>query len=142
MKVEMKLKLLDRNCLPYKKHESDSGMDLKARLPQLLSLGQHEVKMIPVGIAIELPDGYEALIRPRSSLNKAGVLAALGTIDNQYRGELAVVLVNTTDMPYHINPYDRIAQLVVQPIVETSVYITDTLSDTERGAGGFGSTGK
>lgn len=140
--VEMKIKLLDPLCLPYKKYESDSGMDLKARIPKLVSLGQHSTLLVPTGVCIQLPEGYEALVRPRSSLNKIGILATLGTIDNEYRGEISIVLVNTTDRPFHINPYDRLAQLVIQQSIIPTLHIVNELDNTERGDGGFGSTGR
>lgn len=139
MQIEMKIKLLDKFCMPFKKHESDSGYDLKARIDKVISVSQHGTAKIPTGICIELPIGYEAVVRSRSSMYEVGMDCS-GTIDNGYRGEIYVLLHNQTDQPYHVQPYQRIAQLVVQQVIIPSLYITTELSATERGTDGFGST--
>lgn len=140
--VEIKIKLVDENCMPYKKYETDSGMDLRARIPRLISLGQWDTKIIPSGICIELPEGYEAEIKPRSGLSSQGVVAEIGTIDNEYRGEIGIILTNNSSKPYHIEPYERIAQLTIKEIIKPKLTITNSLTDTNRGSNGFGSTGR
>lgn len=136
----MRIKLLDKNCKPIRTHETDSGLDLKARLSQRISVSQHTTVKIPTGIIIELPKGYEGQVRPRSSVFEKGIYIN-GTIDNGYRGEIIMIVVNTTDTPYIINPYDRIAQLVVCPVLTPELEFVDELSTTERSDNGFGSTG-
>ncbi|WP_218915190.1 dUTP diphosphatase [Caldanaerobius polysaccharolyticus] len=138
---ELKIVLIDKNCEPVRAYPTDSGLDLKARLDHEVVLQPYECLTVPVGIAIELPPGYEGQIRPRSGWSKAGLLAVYGTVDNGYRGELMVTLCNVVKTPHVIRPYDRIAQLVVAPVhIPKLVYVT-TLSETERGSHGFGSTG-
>jgi dUTP pyrophosphatase len=141
----MKLKLLDKNCKPHRAHKTDSGLDLRARLDLSMVLQPMWTRVVPTGVAIELPLGYEAQVRPRSGLSKMGVIAAFGTIDNGYTGEIGVTLINTSLDRIIIEPYERIAQLVIAPIFipefEYKEY-KDELSETERGASGFGSTGR
>ncbi len=138
----MKIKLLDKNCKPYRAYETDSGLDLRARIPDMITLQPIQTKLIPVGVAIELPPGYEAQIRPRSGLSKQGILATFGTIDNSYRGEIKVTLINITTKEMIIEPYERIAQLVVAPVVIPKIEYVKELSKTERGKNGHGSTGR
>jgi dUTP pyrophosphatase len=140
-KIKLDICLLDKNCMPYKKYETDTGMDLKARIPKLISLSQFQTLKIPTGIAVQVPDGYALQVRPRSGLAVQGVVAEIGTIDNSYRGEINVILTNNSVQPLHINPYDRIAQLVVEKVYIPTINIVDTLEQTERGDNGFGSTG-
>ena len=100
--------------------------------------------MIGTGLFFEIPEGYEVQIRPRSGLaakNGVTVLNTPGTIDSDYRGEIKVILINLGEKDFVINSGDRIAQMVIAPVTQASFEITDSLSDTERGAGGFGSTG-
>jgi dUTP pyrophosphatase len=120
----------------------DSGLDLRARLDDSIYLLPMDHALIPTGIAIELEPGYEAQIRPRSGLNKLGILATFGTIDNSYRGEIKVVLINTSMQRYEVKPYDRIAQLVIAPVYIPNIEYVNELSETDRGENGFGSTGK
>jgi dUTP pyrophosphatase len=140
-KIDMKIKLLNKDCMPFKKHESDSGLDLKARIDKRISIPQHSVVKIPTGICIELPEGYEARVQHRSSMSASGILCQ-GLIDNAYRGEIIAILHNTTDQPFLVNPYDRIAQLTLHEIIYPNITFTTELSDTERGNGGLGSTGR
>lgn len=137
----MKIKLIDKNCEPYRAYATDSGMDLRARLKTALVIHPMQYETIPVGIAVEFELGYEGQIRPRSGLSKRGIIAATGTIDNDYRGEIAVTLINLSGRPVEVKPYDRIAQLVVAPVHIPEIEYVDRLSDSERGAKGFGSTG-
>ena len=121
-----------------------AGLDLVAALPADLVLAPGQRALIGTGIAIALPAEFEAQVRPRSGLAlKAGVtvLNSPGTIDADYRGEIGVILVNHGDSPYTVRRGDRIAQLVVAPVVRAAWQVTDSLPSSERAAGGFGSTG-
>lgn len=137
----MKIKLLDKNCKPYRAHKTDSGLDLRARLDLSMVLQPMWTRVIPTGVAIELPPGYEAQVRPRSGLSKQGVFAAFGTVDNGYTGEIKVTLTNISMERIEIEPYERIAQLVITPVVIPEVKYVDELTETERGDKGHGSTG-
>ena len=122
-----------------------AGLDLKASISESVTLAPLGRALIPTGLYIELPQGTEAQIRPRSGLAaKSGitVLNAPGTIDADYRGEIKVILVNLSDTEFVVNPGERIAQMVVARYEKIVWEETDSLEDTERGAGGFGSTGK
>jgi dUTP pyrophosphatase len=101
-----------------------------------------DVVLLGTGLSIELPPGYEAQVRPRSGLSRFGVLAAFGTVDCDYRGEIGVVLSNVTDHDYMVNMGERIAQLAIVPITQYQIDEVEELSETERGACGFGSTGR
>ena len=139
----LKIKLLNPNCRPHRTHSTDSGLDLRASIDRKIVLMPHETVTIPTGIAIELPKGYEGQIRPRSSFSKAGILSPLGTIDNGYRGEVKVILINTSDLrPCIIKPYERIAQLVIAPVTIPTIEYVGVLEEAERGDNGFGSTGR
>ncbi len=129
--------------LPAYAHDGDAGLDLFAAVD--LTIDPAEWRSVPTGVAIELPEGTEGQVRPRSGLARdhgVTVLNAPGTIDEGYRGELAVLLVNHGRQPFHVTRGSRIAQLVVQRRVSVVVADVETLSDTPRGAGGFGSTGR
>ena len=124
--------------------EKSAGMDLKANIDEPIVLGSLERALVPTGIYMALPDGTEAQVRPRSGLAaKFGisVLNAPGTIDADYRGEVKVILVNLSSEPFVVNPGERIAQLVVARYEKVEWEEVDTLDETDRGAGGFGSTG-
>jgi dUTP pyrophosphatase len=121
-----------------------AGADLHAALAATVTLGPGERLLVPTGLLFELPAGYEAQVRPRSGLAlKYGitVLNSPGTIDADYRGEVSVLLYNTGNFPYVIEPLSRIAQLVVAPVVQATFIAAESLSVTTRGAGGYGSTG-
>jgi len=134
--------------VPYPSYATDgsAAMDLYACTGSDIALLPLEKKLIPTGIAIEIPDsGYMALVCARSGLGvKHGVTLSngVGVIDSDYRGELMVGLINLSDTPYTIKKGDRIAQLIVLPIAKCQVEICERLSDTPRGTGGFGSTGR
>ena len=120
-------------------------MDLKANIDEPVTLGPLERAMIPTGIFIALPDGTEAQVRPRSGLaakHGISVLNAPGTIDADYRGEVKVILVNLSNEPFVVNPGERIAQMVVARYEKVEWEEVESLDETERGAGGFGSTGR
>ena len=131
--------------LPSFATTNSAGVDLRANLTEPVTLGALERKIIGTGLKIALPEGYEAQVRPRSGLAaKHGltVLNAPGTIDADYRGEIGVILVNLSNNSFTINPGERIAQLVIAKYEQVSWNLTESLDTTERGSGGFGSTGK
>ena len=120
-------------------------MDIRAYLEQPVIIKPGERKMIPTGLFMEFEPGYEVQIRARSGLaakHGVTVLNTPGTIDADYRGEIKVILVNLSDQPFEIVPGERIAQMVFLPYLKANITEVDELDDTERGAGGFGSTGK
>lgn len=132
---------------PSYESEGAAGMDLRAALPEghPVIIGPLERALIPTGLAIELPQGFEAQIRPRSGLAiKSGitVLNTPGTIDSDYRGEIKVILINLSDHPFELNRADRIAQMVIAPVCQATLEKVASLSLTKRGEKGFGSTGK
>ena len=123
---------------------SAAGMDLRANLSEPLTLKSLQRAMIPTGLFIELPQGYEAQIRPRSGLAaKHGIslLNTPGTIDADYRGEIKIIVVNLSGQDFLLNPGERIAQMIVNQYEKVEWLPVETLADSERGAGGFGSTG-
>ena len=142
----MKVKIVNKSKYPAPQYatELSAGMDLKANIDQPVILGSLDRAMIPTGLFIELPAGYEAQVRPRSGLAaKHGitVTTAPGTIDADYRGEICVLLVNLGREPFIINPGERIAQMVVARHERVDWVQVESLAESERGAGGFGSTG-
>ena len=147
MTPTVRLKLLDHAVTaPSYETAGAAGADLAAAVPEdaPVEIAPGARAMIPTGIAIALPEGYEAQIRPRSGLaarEGVTIINAPGTIDADYRGEIQVVLINLGDAPVRISRGDRIAQMVIAPAPQAAFVETDTLDDTERGAGGFGSTG-
>lgn len=133
-----------KNATPAYATAQSAGMDLRADLQESLIINPLERKMVPTGLFIELPVGYEAQVRPRSGLAaKHGitVLNSPGTIDADYRGEIKVILVNLSNEPFEIQNGERIAQMVIAKHETVQWTEVDELSDTERGAGGFGSSG-
>ncbi|NPA43190.1 MAG: dUTP diphosphatase [Chlorobi bacterium] len=143
----MKIPIVNHSPHPMPAYETagSAGMDLRAWLEAPVTLAPGERKLIPTGIRIALPDGYEAQIRPRSGLAaKHGItlLNTPGTIDSDYRGEIKVILINLSDRPFTVHDGDRIAQMVVSRYEKARWIPADTLDETSRGEGGFGSTGK
>lgn len=143
----MKIKIVNRSAydLPSYETRASAGMDLRANISAPVTLQSLERAVIPTGLFIELPEGYEAQVRPRSGLAaKKGitVLNSPGTIDADYRGEIGVILVNLSNESFTVNPGERVAQMVVARHERADWDQTDALSVTERGSGGFGSTGK
>lgn len=131
--------------LPAYQSHGASGFDVRAQLDQPLTLKPMERALVPTGLTFEIPVGYEIQARPRSGLAAKQGLSVLntpGTIDADYRGEVKVILVNLGQEPIVINDQERCAQFVICPIIQASFHLVDELSDTARGAGGFGSTGK
>lgn len=130
--------------LPAYATPSAAGMDLLAALAEPVTLAPGERRLVPSGIALALPEGFEAQVRPRSGLalrHGVTVLNSPGTIDADYRGEVGVLLVNLGEAPFTVARGDRIAQMVVAPVARASWSETADLPESERGAGGFGSTG-
>lgn len=136
--------------LPSYETAGAAGADVRANLPREMRnvgfvLGPMERKVVPTGLRVEIPQGYEIQIRPRSGLAlKHGISLpnTPGTIDSDYRGSLGILLINFGSEPFVIQHGDRIAQLVVAPVVQARFALADALSDSARGAGGFGSTGR
>lgn len=121
-----------------------AGMDLRADLETSIRLNPMERKLIPTGLSIELPEGFEAQIRPRSGLafkHGIGIVNSPGTIDADYRGEIKVLLINLSTEPFEINTGDRIAQMIVARHEKVSWQEVEELNETSRGAGGYGHTG-
>ena len=142
----MKVKIVNKSAYPAPAYATplSAGMDLRANLPEAVRLPSLGRTMVPTGLYIALPEGYEAQIRPRSGLAaKKGitVLNAPGTVDADYRGEIRVVLVNLSGEDFLIEPGERIAQMVVARHERVEWEAAEELEDTERGTGGFGSTG-
>jgi len=124
--------------------EQSAGMDLEADIPNSIVIKSKEIAIVPTGLKIALPDGYEAQVRPRSGLaakNGVTVLNTPGTIDADYRGEIKVILINHSDKDFTIEPKMRIAQMVIAKYARTEWNVVADLEETERGTGGFGSTG-
>ena len=134
-----------KNALPNYETEGSAGMDLRADIDAPIILGSLERSLIPTGIFIELPQGFEAQIRPRSGLAAKQGLTCLnspGTIDADYRGEIKVILVNLSNETQTIEPAERIAQMVIAKHERVTWEEVSILNETQRGAGGFGSTGR
>lgn len=131
---------------PHYASQSAAGADLRAALDEPYTLGPGERGAVPTGVRLAIPDGYEGQVRPRSGLairHGVTVVNAPGTIDADYRGEIRVLLVNVSDTPYTISDGDRIAQLVIAPVVRVEFVAADgELEPSARGEGGFGSTGR
>lgn len=143
--IKVKVKNEGWQLLPEYKTPQSSGMDLRANIRQDVVLKPMERRLIPTGLHVALPDGYEAQVRSRSGMAlKYGVtvLNSPGTVDSDYRGEICVLLVNLSNEPYTVHEGDRIAQLVIVRYEQAEWIAADVLDDTDRGQGGFGSTGK
>ncbi|MBS7334155.1 dUTP diphosphatase [Faecalibacter bovis] len=143
----MKVKVINqsKHALPEYKTALSAGMDLTANIDEPIELKPLERRLIPTGLFIELPAGYEAQVRPRSGMALKHGLTCLnspGTIDADYRGEIGVIIANVSNDTYTIEDGERIAQLVIAKHETISWEQVETLDETERGAGGFGSTGK
>lgn len=142
----LKIERLPHNkFLPEYKTEGAAGMDLCAAIDEAIELKPLERRLIPTGIKIELEHGYEAQIRPRSGLSiKHGItlINCVGTVDEDYRGEVCVPIVNISNETYTIQPDERIAQMIIARVEQAKIEVSVELTETTRGAGGFGSTGK
>lgn len=143
----LKIRIVNKssNELPQYQTEYSAGMDLRANLQNPVVLEPGQWMLVPTGIFIEIPVGYEGQVRPRSGLAARygiTVLNAPGTIDADYRGEVQVILINHGKLPFEINNGDRIAQLIISPVTQIQWQEHDQLEETQRGQGGFGHTGK
>lgn len=133
-----------KHTLPEYETVASAGMDLRANLDEPITLSPLQRVLVPTGLFIEIPVGYEAQVRPRSGLafkHGIGVLNSPGTIDADYRGEIKIILVNLSDQPFEIQDGERIAQMVISAHVQAQLEEVEILSETKRGTGGFGHTG-
>lgn len=136
-------KLVPHAILPKRMSQHAAGYDLYSANEVTEALHPREIALIPTGIALSIPHGYEAQIRPRSGLAAnygIGILNSPGTIDSDYRGEIKVILFNAGDQIYHLEPGTRIAQMVISQVNEIEFLLSEELDETRRGSGGFGHT--
>ncbi len=143
MKLRIK-KVRENAKIPTRGTSGAAGFDLYACITEPLTLKKGDTALIPTGIAVAVPEGFAAFIHSRSGLSiKRGIclLNSVGVIDSDYRGEICVGVIKATDEPYTIEPNERIAQMVIKPVETPELIETDELDSTDRGAGGFGSTG-
>lgn len=145
-KIKVKVvKLSDNLVLPKYETIGSAGMDVRANISEPLILGPLERKLIPLGIKIEIPEGYEVQIRPRSGLalkHGIGMVNSIGTIDSDYRGEIGAILINLSKDEYVVQPQERIGQIILNKVEKIEWEVVESLNETERGSGGFGHTGK
>ena len=148
-KVKLNIKRISDNfndiALPHYATEGSAGMDVRAAVETEISIPAGEVKLVPTNLKVEIPVGYEIQVRPRSGLalkNGIGLLNSPGTIDSDYRGEVGIIMSNFSKNDFVVKRGDRIAQLVLTQYTVADVIEVDTLSDSQRGEGGFGHTGK
>lgn len=143
----MKIKVIRINGIELPKYETigSAGMDVRANIKEPITLAPGAIKLIPAGLKVEIPLGYELQVRPRSGLalkHGLGMANSIGTIDSDYRGEIGVIAINLSDKPYTIQSEERIAQLVLNKVEQIEWVEVTELGTTERGAGGYGHTGK
>lgn len=147
MVLQLKIKRVRQNSdllIPAYQTQGASGLDLRADISESMLVQPMQRVLVPTGLALAIPQGYEGQIRARSGLalkNGIALVNAPGTIDADYRGELQVILINLSDQVFVINRGDRIAQLVIQAVYQPTIVEVESLENTERGEGGFGSTG-
>ncbi|UUV19068.1 dUTP diphosphatase [Fusobacteria bacterium ZRK30] len=144
-KVEVKIIKAEGVALPKYMTDGAAGMDVCAHIEKPVTLKSLERRLIPTGIVIEIPFGYEVQVRPRSGLAmKHGItlVNSPGTIDSDYRGEVGIILINLSSEEYTINPMERIGQLVLQKVYKMEFVETDSVEESKRSTGGFGHTGK
>jgi dUTP pyrophosphatase len=147
-RITIRVKQLDGgNNLPLPAYASEgaSGLDIRAAVQEPVRLNPGEIKLIPTGLAMSIPPGFEAQIRPRSGLalrHGIGMVNSPGTIDSDYRGEIAIILINWGKIPYVIQNGDRIAQMIISRTYRVEIIEAEDLDGTERGTGGFGHSGK
>ena len=144
-RIAVKITLEHEDLKPVYGSDCASGADLRANIQESFELKPGERGLIPTGLSMEIPAGFEAQVRPRSGLasrNGVTVLNSPGTIDSDYRGEIKIILINLGKEPYTINRGERIAQIVFSRVQKADFTIKTELEETERGSGGFGSTGK
>lgn len=137
--MKVNFKLIGNGKLPVAKTTGAACLDAYSRVHEVIN--PYERKLIPLGFAVELPEDYEMVIRPRSGLTKNCIDSAIGTIDSDYRGEVLACLINNSDFVFTVNENDRIAQLAIRRAPKIEPVVVTELSDTLRGVNGFGSTG-
>lgn len=143
--MDIKIKTVDGGKLPTYESAGAAGADCYARVDEKIVLKAGKQVTVPLGFAVEVPEGYEMQIRARSGNARKhgiGVVNGVGTIDSDYRGEVCTILFNFSEKDFEINPGDRVAQAVIAPVIQAKWIEADELSETVRGEGGFGSTGK
>lgn len=143
--MDVKIKTVNGGKLPTYESAGAAGADCYARIDEKFVLKAGKQVTVPLGFAVEIPKGYEMQIRARSGNARKhgiGVVNGVGTIDSDYRGEVCTILINHSEKDFEINPGDRIAQAVIAPVIQAKWIEADGLSETVRGEGGFGSTGK
>lgn len=139
--MELKIKKIHKDAkLPHYGHKGDAGLDIFSAIACVLR--KREVKAIPTGIKVAIPEGYVGLIWDKSGVSLEGVHQLAGVVDSGYRGEVKIVMANLSDEPFSIEKGMKIAQLLIQPVVEVEVIEVEDLEATPRGENGFGSTGK
>ncbi|GAB1473989.1 dUTP diphosphatase [Bacteroidota bacterium] len=143
----MEIKVLNRSAFPLPQYatEHSAGMDLRANTQESIVIKPLERVLVPTGLHIQLPEGYEAQIRPRSGLaikHGIGIVNAPGTIDADYRGEIKIILVNLSNEEFVLNPGERVAQMVIAKYEKATLIDVPALDESARGEGGFGSTGR
>ena len=142
---KIKVILEEGVTLPKYETTGSAGMDVRANIAEPITLGSLERVLVPTGIKMAIPEGYEVQVRPRSGLAlKHGISMAnaVGTIDSDYRGDIGVILINLSKDPYTIQPQERIGQIVLNKVEQIEFEVVTSLDETERGEGGFGHTGK
>ena len=146
-KVQIKFRRLrGKGDLPLPRYETEgaAGMDLRAAVEIPVTLNPGEIKLIPTGLSVSIPPGYEAQVRPRSGLALKfgiGLVNSPGTIDSDYRGEIGVIMVNWGSEPFTVRRGDRIAQMIISKVYQAEILQVDLLDETDRGPGGFGHSG-
>ena len=145
--MEIKITILKHGPedIPKYATQGSAGIDIQAAIDKPIIVKPGKRILIPTGFKVEIPENFEIQVRPRSGLaikHGISVLNSPGTIDSDYRGEIGVILINHGDTDFKINPFDRIAQIVVTQIIKVNIVKNDDLSKTQRGSGGFGSTGE
>ena len=147
MSPKVFLKRVGDVATPPPAYQSDraAGLDLSAAVAEAVTIAPGERRFVPTGWAMAIPEGYEGQVRPRSGLalrHGISIVNSPGTIDSDYRGEIGIVLINHGTEPFEIAPGARIAQLVIAPVVTAELEVVESLDETARGAGGYGSTGR
>jgi dUTP pyrophosphatase len=138
-RINIKVKQIENGVLPIYKRDGDVCLDCSSRIA--VTIPAKSRKLVPLGFAMELPRGFEAVVRPRSGLTKDGIDNAIGTIDSNYRGEVNAIVINNTDKDYEIKEGFRICQLAIREVPIVTLEVVAELSNTERGSDGFGSSG-
>lgn len=142
--MKIKIKRVENGKIPEYKTSGSAGADCFARIDFKQIIKPKSISTIPLGFMVEIPEGYEMQIRSRSGLarkNGVQIFNSPGTIDSDYRGEVGAIIYNSTDSDFIVNPGDRIAQMVIAPVIKADFQEVEDLSETERGSGGYGSTG-